>query len=99
VQKALLRKVCLEVHVLRVSASICPEIHKPSNILCRAWDIFLLVAFYKLTIFGESKISPENIQYPHPAVHSLARVILWGVYSFWAGLVGTGIWILGKSEK
>jgi len=47
-----------------------------------------------LTIFGESKISPENIQYPHPAVHSLARVILWGVYSFWAGLVGTGIWIL-----
>ncbi|KAJ7288389.1 delta-12 fatty acid desaturase protein [Mycena rebaudengoi] len=40
-------------------------------------------------------IDPRIISLPHPALYPAARFSLWALYSFWAGLFATGLWVVG----
>lgn len=50
--------------------------------------------FYKTTSFLDSRISAAYIGLPDPRLYSILRFALWALYSFPAGLVGTGLWII-----
>ncbi|KIY65478.1 hypothetical protein CYLTODRAFT_492309 [Cylindrobasidium torrendii FP15055 ss-10] len=58
------------------------------------WDLFVLGALWKTTSIADTYIDPSVIALPHPLLYPAARFALWAFYSFWAGLWGTGIWIL-----
>ncbi|EIN12843.1 delta-12 fatty acid desaturase [Punctularia strigosozonata HHB-11173 SS5] len=58
------------------------------------WDFFLLACFYKGVTYVDPLIAPEHISLPSPYLYLLARVALWAVYGFAAGLVGTGLWVI-----
>lgn len=60
------------------------------------WDFLLLVVVFKATKAVEELISPSNIHYPHPALYTVAWNVLWAVYGFSAGLVATGLWVIGE---
>ncbi|KAJ7075794.1 delta-12 fatty acid desaturase protein [Mycena belliarum] len=59
------------------------------------WHLSIIGAFYKATVYADALISPAGFAAPHPVVYPLARFALWAVYGFWAGLFGTGIWVIG----
>lgn len=56
------------------------------------WDIVLLGAIYSATKYAEAYI--QTLDYPHPSLYHLAWVSLWALYSYAAGLVATGIWVI-----
>jgi len=58
------------------------------------WDIFLLAVIYKTTSFLDSRISPAYLELPDPRLYSVLRFALWAFYSFPAGLVATGLWVI-----
>ncbi|TFY73254.1 hypothetical protein EWM64_g10758 [Hericium alpestre] len=58
------------------------------------WDVLLLTGIYKATTYVDPLLSPEHIDYPHPYLYPLARFALWALYSFGAGLVATGLWVV-----
>lgn len=39
-------------------------------------------------------ITPEHINYPHPALYRLAKWSLWTLYGFCVGLPATGLWVV-----
>ena len=51
-----------------------------------------MAAIYTATKFGEARL--HDINYPHPALYHLAYYSLWAFYSYAAGLVATGIWVI-----
>lgn len=57
-------------------------------------DLAVIYALYRATIFAEPFITPEHIALPHPALYTFARVALWALYGFAAGLPATGIWVI-----
>jgi omega-6 fatty acid desaturase (delta-12 desaturase) len=57
-------------------------------------DFAALAAIYKTTTFLDARIHPDFIQLPYPILYGAAKFALWSLYTFWAGLVGTGIWVL-----
>ncbi|KAJ7133507.1 delta-12 fatty acid desaturase protein [Mycena epipterygia] len=59
------------------------------------WHLAIIGAFYKAAVFADTFINPETFVAPYPVVYPLARVALWSLYGFWAGLFGTGIWVIG----
>lgn len=58
-------------------------------------DCVIIAAAYKATIFVDSHISPNHIELPHPYLYTAASFSLWALYSFVAGLFGTGLWVIG----
>ncbi|KII86959.1 hypothetical protein PLICRDRAFT_113984 [Plicaturopsis crispa FD-325 SS-3] len=56
------------------------------------WDLFIIGCFYKATTFGETFLTPDYI--PNDYARSAAWVSLWALYGFWAGLFGTGLWVI-----
>ncbi|KAJ7506754.1 fatty acid desaturase-domain-containing protein [Mycena galericulata] len=59
------------------------------------WHLSVIGAIYKASAYADTFINPETFAAPHPVVYTLARVALWSLYGFWAGLFGTGIWVIG----
>jgi len=49
--------------------------------------------FYKATIFADSFI--HTLDLPNPHLYTGLEIALWAVYGFWAGLFGTGLWVIG----
>jgi omega-6 fatty acid desaturase (delta-12 desaturase) len=54
----------------------------------------VIAAIYQTATFLDSFINPEAISLPHPALYPIARVALWSLYGFWAGLFATGLWVI-----
>ncbi|KAJ6453059.1 delta-12 fatty acid desaturase protein [Mycena sanguinolenta] len=59
------------------------------------WHLSVIGAIYKATTYANAFINPETFTAPHPFLYPLARFALWSLYGFWAGLFGTGIWVIG----
>ncbi|KAF7302105.1 FA-desaturase domain-containing protein [Mycena indigotica] len=59
------------------------------------WHLSIIATIYKTTTYLDTLISPAIFNAPHPFVYSLVRFALWSLYGFWAGLFGTGIWVIG----
>jgi omega-6 fatty acid desaturase (delta-12 desaturase) len=57
-------------------------------------DFAALAAIYKTTTFLDGCIHPEVIQLPHPILYGAGKFALWSLYTFWSGLVATGLWVL-----
>lgn len=55
----------------------------------------IIGVIYKTAAYADTFINPETFTVPYPVVYPLARVALWALYGFWAGLFGTGIWVIG----
>lgn len=65
-----------------------------SDHLCSVGDFAALTALYKTASYLDGLITPEVFQLPHPTLYHIAKFSLWAIYTFWAGLVGTGLWII-----
>jgi len=57
-------------------------------------DFAALAAIYKTTTFLDACIHPDFIQFPYPILYGAAKFALWSVYTFWAGLIATGVWVI-----
>jgi omega-6 fatty acid desaturase / acyl-lipid omega-6 desaturase (Delta-12 desaturase) len=57
-------------------------------------DAFLLACIYKATITVEILINPKHLSLPNPILYGVAWYALWILYSFCAGLVATGLWVI-----
>ncbi|KIJ54388.1 hypothetical protein M422DRAFT_241630 [Sphaerobolus stellatus SS14] len=57
-------------------------------------DLAAVYAFYLATVTAEPYLTPEFLSLPHPALYPAARVALWALYGFAAGLPLTGIWVI-----
>jgi omega-6 fatty acid desaturase (delta-12 desaturase) len=60
------------------------------SLLSRVWDAFVIWCFYKATTFVDPFIDT-----PNPFLYHFLKVALWSLYGFWAGLFGTGLWVIG----
>ncbi|THG95379.1 hypothetical protein EW026_g6263 [Hermanssonia centrifuga] len=58
------------------------------------WDFFLLAVIYKTATFLDAFITPEQISLPNAHLYSIGHFAVWALYSFFSGLVMSGIWIL-----
>jgi len=76
----------------------CPNPVPKSPILtvspCSIGDFTALTVLYKTASYLDGLVTPEVLQLPHPLLYSAAKFSLWAIYTFWAGLVGTGLWII-----
>ncbi|KAJ8583374.1 hypothetical protein M405DRAFT_513398 [Rhizopogon salebrosus TDB-379] len=59
-----------------------------------AWDLLVISGLYKATTFLDAFISPAQIALPHPLLYPAARISLWALYGFSAGLFATGLWVI-----
>ena len=57
-------------------------------------DLTALAALYMAASYLDGLIMPEVLQLPHPFLYCAAKFSLWAIYTFWAGLVGTGLWVI-----
>ncbi|EEB94115.1 hypothetical protein MPER_07124, partial [Moniliophthora perniciosa FA553] len=57
-------------------------------------DVVVIGATYKIASLADSYINPETVAFPHPLLYPAARFALWALYGFWAGLFGTGLWVI-----
>lgn len=55
----------------------------------------MIWCLYQATIYVERLIDPSVISLPNPYLYTAARISLWALYGFWAGLFATGIWVIG----
>ena len=55
----------------------------------------MIGCFYKTTIYLDALINPTTLALPNPYLYTVARISLWALYGFWAGLFATGIWVIG----
>jgi omega-6 fatty acid desaturase (delta-12 desaturase) len=95
-QGTLLQALCapvvrLHVEILRRGYSII----ELTQLLHRAWDLFVIGCIYKTASYVDKFIDPSVIELPHPYAYRLARFALWSLYGFWAGLFATGLWVIG----
>jgi omega-6 fatty acid desaturase (delta-12 desaturase) len=54
----------------------------------------VIAAIYKTASCLDSFLNPEYISLPHVALYSFARLAIWSLYGFWAGLFATGLWVI-----
>lgn len=58
------------------------------------WDFFLIACIYKTAVYLDSLVRPESIQLPYPILYVIGRFAIWTFYTFAAGLVMTGLWVI-----
>jgi len=58
------------------------------------WDFFLLACIYKAATYADSLVQPSVIDLPYPILYGAGRFAVWALYTFAAGLVMTGLWVL-----
>ncbi|KZV91102.1 delta-12 fatty acid desaturase [Exidia glandulosa HHB12029] len=59
------------------------------------WDFALLYCIYKLAALASDLATPRYVALPHLAMYSVAWWSIWAAYGFAAGLVMTGLWVIG----
>ncbi|KAF9046325.1 delta-12 fatty acid desaturase protein [Panaeolus papilionaceus] len=59
------------------------------------WDMAVIYGFWKGTKYLDAFITPEHLSLPNPYLYTAARFSLWALYTFWAGLFATGLWVIG----
>ncbi|CAK5270618.1 unnamed protein product [Mycena citricolor] len=64
------------------------------------WHGSILYALYKATTYADTFLNASTLstlfqRAVPPVAAGCARFALWSVYGFWAGLFGTGIWVIG----
>ncbi|KAJ3515377.1 hypothetical protein NLJ89_g1795 [Agrocybe chaxingu] len=59
------------------------------------WDSFVIVCLYKAAAYLDSFVDPSTLSLPSPHLYTFARVAIWALYGFWAGLFATGLWVMG----
>ncbi|KAF9645879.1 delta12-fatty acid desaturase [Thelephora ganbajun] len=57
-------------------------------------DFTALTVLYKTTSYLDGLITSEAVQLLHPFLYYASKFSLWAIYTFWAGLIGTGLWII-----
>ncbi|TRM61050.1 fatty acid desaturase-domain-containing protein [Schizophyllum amplum] len=57
-------------------------------------DVAIIALVYKAATFADAFVNPETLSLPHPLLYPLARVTIWALYGFWAGLFATGLWVV-----
>lgn len=55
----------------------------------------MIGCLYKATVYLDTLINPTTFALPNPHLYTVARISLWALYGFWAGLFATGIWVIG----
>ena len=55
----------------------------------------MIGCLYKATTYLDALINPTTFALPNPHLYTVARISLWALYGFWAGLFATGIWVIG----
>lgn len=65
-----------------------------NHLRCSVGDFAALIILYKTASYLDKLIKPETSQLPHPLLYDATKFSLWAIYTFWAGLVGTGLWII-----
>ena len=55
----------------------------------------MIGCIYKATRYLDALINPTTLALPNPHLYTVARISLWALYGFWAGLFATGIWVIG----
>lgn len=58
-------------------------------------DVAIIGGFFKAASFLDERCTPEFLQLPSPYLYSFARFAIWALYSFFAGLFMTGLWVIG----
>ncbi|KAF8917067.1 fatty acid desaturase [Mucidula mucida] len=58
------------------------------------WDVIVIGCVWKAADIADSYIDPATLALPDPLLYPVARFCLWAVYSFWAGLFATGLWVV-----
>ena len=68
----------------------------PSKLLCAGSlnDFAFIGGMYYAASYADSQVTSGAWSLPHPALHMFARISIWALYSFGAGLFGTGLWII-----
>lgn len=61
---------------------------------CSVGDFSALTVLYKVASYLDGLVAPEVLELPHPFLCTAAKFSVWAIYTFWAGLVGTGLWII-----
>lgn len=59
------------------------------------WDLAVIVGAWKAASIADTFINPETLNLPNPHLYTFLRTLNWALYTFIAGLFGTGIWVLG----
>jgi omega-6 fatty acid desaturase / acyl-lipid omega-6 desaturase (Delta-12 desaturase) len=54
----------------------------------------LIACIYKTAVYLDSLVHPEFIQLPYPILYGVSRFAIWAFYTFAAGLVMTGLWVI-----
>lgn len=55
----------------------------------------MIGCLYTATKYIDTLINPTTLALPNPHLYTVARISLWALYGFWAGLFATGIWVIG----
>ncbi|KAI0035190.1 fatty acid desaturase-domain-containing protein [Vararia minispora EC-137] len=58
------------------------------------FDVVVIAAIHKTTVYAEQFITPAYLSFPHPALYTAAWVSLWALYGFFTGLFATGLWVI-----
>lgn len=59
-----------------------------------AGDLIGIACVYQAATFADTLITPEYLNLPNPHLYTAARLALWALYGFIAGLFGTGLWVI-----
>uniref|UniRef100_A0A8H8CHF9 Fatty acid desaturase domain-containing protein n=1 Tax=Psilocybe cubensis TaxID=181762 RepID=A0A8H8CHF9_PSICU len=60
-----------------------------------AWDLLVIFCLHRAIVYLNSYIDPAYITLPSSRLYTAVHICLWSVYAFWAGLFGTGLWVIG----
>ena len=79
--------MCMSLHLLGIFRALTNTIS--------FWDLFVIGCCYYAAEYVDTLIDPAVYDLGHPYAYKFARFALWSIYGFWAGLFGTGIWVIG----
>jgi omega-6 fatty acid desaturase / acyl-lipid omega-6 desaturase (Delta-12 desaturase) len=57
------------------------------------YDLAVIYGSYKAACYLDSLIATLDL--PNALAYTALRVVVWAFYTFFAGLFGTGIWVIG----
>ncbi|KAJ7780570.1 oleoyl phosphatidylcholine desaturase [Mycena maculata] len=80
--------------LLEVIPAHCHKRSAVKSSMYMFWNMFVIVAFYKVATYADALVDPQTLSLPHVALYSFARFSVWALYGFWAGLFATGLWVV-----
>ena len=55
-------------------------------------DVAIIALVYKAATYADEFLNTVTL--PHPLLYPAARLAIWALYGFWAGLFATGLWVV-----